>query len=112
MILFSPHSPPGTLARRFLSLFLLSLAAVAQTTQASRSKEVQFEVLSIRPMNSSIMAPLNTYPSPNGFDSRLTLFQAIILAYAPNDPGNFGSVEVLKAPGWIGDFYDIKGRMS
>ncbi len=63
-------------------------------------------------MDSSTAPFVTTNPSPNGFDSRLSLWQAIIVAYGPADPGNFGSVEVLKAPGWIGEFYDIKGRVS
>jgi hypothetical protein len=47
---------------------------------------------------------MNTTPSPNGFDSRLSLWQAIMVAYGPGNYVNWGSVEILKAPSWIGDF--------
>jgi hypothetical protein len=55
---------------------------------------------------------MNTTPSPNGFDSRLSLWQAIMVAYGPGNYVNWGSVEILKAPSWIDDFYDIKARVS
>jgi uncharacterized protein (TIGR03435 family) len=110
----------STLARLFLSFVplslvifpLLSLSATAQSRQGNQLKEVQFEVLSIRPMTGSMTLPMNTGPSPNGFDSRLSLWQLIMVAYGPNNFVNWGSVEILKAPSWIGDFYDIKGRVS
>ena len=93
-------------------LTLLSLAAAALSGQANQAKEVQFEVLSIRPVNGPGNASMNTGPSPNGFDSRLSLWQMINVAYGPVDYVQWGSVEILKAPGWIGDFYDIKARVS
>ena len=91
---------------------LLTLSARAQSRQGNQSKEVQFEVFSIRPMNASINLPMNTAPSPGGFEARLSLWQAINVAYGPVNPVNWGSVEILKAPGWIGEFYDIKARVA
>lgn len=114
------HSKRSARARLVISFALLSLAALsfpgrsgrAQNRQGNQSKEIHFEVLSIRPMNSSVKAPTNTAPSPNGFDSRLSLWQAIMVAYGPTNYVNWGSVEILNAPGWIGEFYDIKARVS
>jgi uncharacterized protein (TIGR03435 family) len=113
MALTAP-SRQGTLVRLSLSLVrfaLLSLSAAAQTRQGDQLKDVQFEVFSIRPVNGSVNLPMNTGPSPNGFDSRLSLWQAIMVAYGPANYANWGSVEILKAPSWIGDFYDIKARV-
>ena len=91
----------------------LLLAAFGLFSQpAAAQKEVRFEVLSIRPLNASAGLSMNTGPSPNGFDSRLSLWQAIMVAYGPANYVNWGSVEVLKAPSWIGEFYDFKGRVS
>ena len=93
---------------RFVFPFLLAITAAGQV---SSSREVRFEVLSIHPLNSTAPSRTNFQPSPNGFDSALTLWQAIMVAYGPADYLNWRSVEVLKAPGWIGDFYDVKGRV-
>ncbi|HEX3878507.1 MAG TPA: TIGR03435 family protein [Bryobacteraceae bacterium] len=108
---------PSPLARLCVALTGAGLAipclfAAAQSNPGSQSKETQFEVLSIRPMISSVSVPMNTNPSPNGFESRLSLWQAIMVAYGPVNYVNWGSVEILKAPSWIGDFYDIKARVS
>jgi hypothetical protein len=107
-----PQSRRSNLVRLFLSCVvlsllsfaLLSLLAAAQSRQGNQLKEVQFEVFSIRPVNGPMNLSMNTTPSPNGFDSRLSLWQAIMVAYGPGNYVNWGSVEILKAPSWIGDF--------
>lgn len=118
MVARKTQSSPRGLARllsfllALLALAILSLSAAAQTRQGSLSREIQFEVVSIRPVNLSVNLSMNTRPLPNGFDSRLSLWQAIMVAYGPLNYVNWGSVEILKAPSWIGDFYDIRARVS
>jgi uncharacterized protein (TIGR03435 family) len=92
-----------------LSLTLLSFTAVAQSSQGTAT--VKFEILSIRPM-SGPLAGINTNPTPNGFESSLTLYQAIMVAYGPVSAPEWSSVEVLNAPAWTGEFYDFKARVS
>jgi uncharacterized protein (TIGR03435 family) len=55
---------------------------------------------------------MDTAPSPGGFHSRLSLWQLIMIAYSSEEAMNWGSVEVRNAPEWIGDFYDIRARVS
>jgi uncharacterized protein (TIGR03435 family) len=91
---------------------LLAIPAAAQTSQGNPSKEIRFEVLSIRPIDPSMGIGGSTRPTPNGFDSRLSLWQLINVAYGPVDSVNWGSVEIRNTPSWIGQFYDVKGRVS
>jgi uncharacterized protein (TIGR03435 family) len=107
-----PQSRGGALARvrfAFASRSLVGFALLALAAAAQNS--VRFEVFSIRPISGTSLS-MNTAPSPNGFDSRLSLWQAIMVAYGPDNYVNWGSVEILKAPGWIGEFYDIRARIS
>jgi uncharacterized protein (TIGR03435 family) len=104
----------------FLSLLLPGLvlpypSAAAQSRPGGQGKELQFEVFSIRPLNPATPTATltaNGTPSPGGFDSRLSLWQAIMVAYGPVNPVNWGSVEILKGPDWIGGFYEVKGRVA
>lgn len=100
---------------------LLSLSSVAQSNQGTPlvkenhgvEKEVKFEVLSIHPIQpGSPLVSGSFAPTPNGFASRLSIWQAIMIAYAPGDYMTWGTTQVLKAPGWIGDFYDFNARVS
>ena len=92
---------------------LLGLSALGQNKPRDQSTEFSFDVFSIRPENMATGVPTNTAPSPNGFNSRLTLRQAIMIAYGPdNHSVNPGSVEVFKTPAWIDDFYDIRARVA
>jgi uncharacterized protein (TIGR03435 family) len=88
--------------------FLVGVAVLSMTASA----QVRFEVLSIRPANAAVNLPMNAGPSPTGFDSRLSLWQAINVAYGPANYVNWGSVEIRNGPSWVGDFYDIKGRVA
>src|SRR5690348_15991455 len=103
----------AALLRRSLTyLALLCASAAAQSRPTNPPKEIRFEVLSIRPATPAMNIAMNSSPSPNGFDTRLSLWQLIMVAYGPVNSVNWGSVEVLKAPNWIGDFYDVKARVS
>ena len=42
----------------------------------------------------------------------MTLWQAIMVAYGPVDCFKWGCTEVLNAPQWIGEPYDINARVS
>jgi uncharacterized protein (TIGR03435 family) len=93
----------------------LNLPAAAQNgqTRPLTDKDFRFEVVSIRPMTpGSSSFSMNTSPSQNGFDTTLSLWQAIILAYSNVDYRSWGSVQVLNAPNWIGEFYNISARVS
>jgi uncharacterized protein (TIGR03435 family) len=95
---------------------LLSLSAQAQSSQDHRGKterEVKFEVLSIRPVQpGSALVSQRFVPTPNGFASRLSIWQAIMIAYAPGDYLTWGTTQLLNTPNWIGDFYDFNARVS
>lgn len=107
------HRPLVTIA--LTSAAFLSRSG-AEQGKAETGKELRFEVVSIKAMppdGGIYSGPTgNTKPSPNGFDSRLSLWQLINVAYGPVDSVNWGSVEIRNAPNWIGQFYDIKGRVS
>ena len=98
---------------RIVLLFVAMTLAVAQSKQGiplpkdSRgvpiAKEVKFEVLSIRPLADASLAEYGSF-------AEWVHFHAVGLADAdarlwPVDAVQWGSVQVLKAPGWIGDFY-------
>jgi uncharacterized protein (TIGR03435 family) len=106
------HLRSGFAAAFVAVLSLLSLPLAAQNLHANPAKEVKFEVVSLRPMEMQMGVAMNTAPSPNGFDSRLSLWQMIMVAYDSDDYVNWGTVELLNAPKWIGDFYDIRARVS
>jgi uncharacterized protein (TIGR03435 family) len=74
------------------------------------AREVKFEVLSIRPIPG--LSAMNTDPRPNGFASGLSVYQMLMVAYGPVDVALWGSVQILNAPGWVNDFYDVNGRVS
>ena len=79
------------------------------------SKEVRFEVFSIR-LRADMPSEMRFGPTPNGFASSLSLWQMIMLAYAPERPqtwfsGN-GPTHVRNSPKWAGDWYDIDARVS
>jgi uncharacterized protein (TIGR03435 family) len=74
------------------------------------AREVKFEVLSLRPMPGPSVT--NSNPTPSGFTSRLSAWNMIMVAYGPVDLREWGSLQVLKTPSWIGDFYDINARVS
>jgi uncharacterized protein (TIGR03435 family) len=56
--------------------------------------------------------PLNFGPSPNGFRSQLSLWQAIMLAYSSPNYMEWPGVEMRNAPPWIGTFYEFSGRVA
>jgi hypothetical protein len=111
---FRNSTPIKRWTGNFLAGFVfLGLSAVAQNIPESQSHEVHFEVFSIRPEIMATGVPMNTAPSPNGFNSRLSLRQAIVMAYGSyNNFANWSSVELLRAPAWIDDVYDIRARVS
>jgi uncharacterized protein (TIGR03435 family) len=88
--------------------------SVTSDNQAT-SKEMRFEVFSIRP-RTDMPTSWSFGPTPTGFASTLSLWQAIMLAYAPERPqawfsGN-GSTHVRNLPRWAEDWYDINARVS
>jgi uncharacterized protein (TIGR03435 family) len=101
---------------------LLSLSAAAQSNQGNRliadshsariESEIKFEVLSLRPVRPGSDLSSNSAPSPNGFRARLSIWQAIQLAYAPEFDLVSGFREMRNQPNWSGDFYDIEARVS
>jgi uncharacterized protein (TIGR03435 family) len=92
----------------------LSLSAAAQSSShsAEKAKEVKFEVLSIRPIQPGAQLSLNTDPSPNGFVARLSIWQAIMLAYSPGNYLTWGTTQICNLPSWDGEFYDINARVA
>lgn len=79
---------------------------------SSLSAAVRFEVLSLRPTTPGANLYMTSRPTPNGFRSRLSIWQAIQLAYSPEYDGISGFREARKLPIWSGDFYDVDARVS
>lgn len=111
------------LAFASIALSIVSGAAMAQSkgngegslvkgSEGLKAADFRFEVVSIRPVApGSPISGLNDRPTPNGFTSRLTLAQAILIAYA-GDTLNWGLLKMLNRPDWIGDYYDVNARVS
>jgi uncharacterized protein (TIGR03435 family) len=110
------------MVRCALPLIALSLTAallgLAQNSShnAETAKEFRFEVVSLKPMSPHgqiYSGPTgNPNPSPNGFVSRLSIFQLIMLAYAPGDYTTWGGVKTRNFPSWSGAFYDVNARVA
>jgi uncharacterized protein (TIGR03435 family) len=86
------------------------------SSDTAKKKEVKFEVISIRPLKSG-SAPIGTgftpNPTPDGFVSTLTVWQMLMVAYAPNYEA-WQSTPMINAPKWFGDadWYVINARVS
>lgn len=126
--------PGKKLWRMFLAALLLAGALPMHTTAEAQSgnaahaaknssdaakKEVRFEVVSIRPVNpewspydGSPLPLSNGMPSPNGYQARVTIWQLLMIAYAPGGMDSWGSTPVLNPPKWSGDWYDVQGHIS
>jgi uncharacterized protein (TIGR03435 family) len=105
---------------------LLSTLAAAQGSNAAhgdkngsdagKTKEVKFEVISIRPLESADESEKHFDPTSDGFTSPITARQMIMVAYAPED--NFlwslghGATDIRNAPPWLNDGYEIRARVS
>lgn len=105
------------MARVWLAAISVSLTAVVLLGMAQTSaREVRFEVLSIKPMRPGTNIYTGgtglTDPSLNGFVSRLSILQMILLAYASADYKTWGGVQVRNLPSWDGRFYDINARVA
>jgi uncharacterized protein (TIGR03435 family) len=105
---------------------LLSASAAAQgsnTAQAHKTgsdsgakKEVKFEVISIRalqPGSSQYGSHYDPNPTPTGFLSTLTVWQMLMIAYAPDDQ-SWANIPIVNTPKWFqeADFYVINARVS
>lgn len=84
---------------------------------ASKTKDVKFEVISIRPVKpgwtpyDGASAPvLNLNPDPTGFRSTLVVWQMLMIAYAPDDQ-SWGSIPVVNWPKWPADWYVINAHV-
>ena len=111
---------------------LLSTAAIAQKSNgnpvaktggdAAKQKEVKFEVISIHPVKpgTSPYGPStypvgNLNPTPDGYSTRLTIGNMIMLAYGSSNSQLWKSVPLVNWPSWIGgggDWYDVNARVS
>jgi uncharacterized protein (TIGR03435 family) len=97
----------------FRCIEILATAAFLSCSAAGQiqpERDFRFEVLSIRPMTGP-GSGINTRPGPNGFSSRLTSYQAIMIAYGPSDYQTWGTTELRNGPNWLGDFYDFNARV-
>lgn len=106
---------------------LLSTSASAQASNAphaaitsadtGQKKEVKFEVVSIHPLKSG-SAPTGTgftpNPTPDGFVSTLTVWQMLMVAYAPGNLESWLSTPLVNEPKWFGDtdWYVVTARVS
>lgn len=104
-------------------LALFSFSAPAQSSRGLHSikgssdqsaMDFKFEVFSIRPMPPGEHATVvDTSPTPAGFSARISLSQALLIAYAPpGPPSTWISVKMLNLPSWSGEPYDVKGRVA
>jgi len=91
---------------------LAGIMVAAVLAPAAGGKEFRFEAVSMRHMNFEMGVAMSTGPSPSGYVSRMSLWQLIMVAYSSEEPFNWGSFDVRNAPKWIGDFYDIRARVS
>jgi uncharacterized protein (TIGR03435 family) len=94
-----------------------------QNGSTEKRKQFKFEVISVRPVKSGwegsyTSSPLPVewaaHPTPNGYNSRLRLGYAILVAYAPV-MGHKASIytPILNLPaGSDADWYDISARIS
>jgi uncharacterized protein (TIGR03435 family) len=100
------------LAPLFALALLLQLPVSAQH---SRPADFRFEVLSIRPVDTAPGTPGQrmgaTDPGPSGFESMLSVYQMIMVAYGPANSSTWSSVRLLKIPDWNGDFYRIAAKV-
>ena len=97
---------------RAIAVAVCGIAIPAFLARAAGGNEFRFEAVSMRPMEMQMGVAMNTGPSPSGFTSRLSLWQLIMVAWSPEEYFIWGSVEVRNSPKWIGDFYDIRARVS
>jgi uncharacterized protein (TIGR03435 family) len=87
--------------------------ATAQTYAPTKpDREVKFEVLSLRPVRPGAGMSFSDRPTPNGYRAVLSIWQAIMLAYTLDDSVTWGATEIKNAPNWLGEFYEIDGRVS
>jgi len=98
---------------RILFLFGVALTlspGLAQNNAGTSAGDFRFEVFSLRPEYMPAGLPTTTAPSPNGFNSRLSLREAIAIAYGIS--GNGSSQQILKAPEWTDDIYEVRARVQ
>jgi uncharacterized protein (TIGR03435 family) len=95
-----------------LRVVLYGIAIPVLLAPAAGEKEYRFEAVSMRPAKFEMGVPMNTGPSPGGYVSRMSLWQLIMVAYTSEEAAGWGNVEVRNSPKWIGDFYDIRARVS
>ncbi len=101
----------GNNAVRFLVCALFATAGSPGFT--APPQDFRFEVFSIRPEYAPSGMVTNTGPTPGGFASRLTLWQAIMIAWGPTgDPASWSSVQLRQAPDWVYDYYQIQARVA
>ncbi len=96
---------------RAIAVAVCGIAISVLPAPAAGGTEFRFETVSMRPMQMEMGVSMNMAPSPGGFNSRLSLWQLIMVAYSPEEYFNWGDV-VRNAPKWIGEFYDIRARVS
>jgi uncharacterized protein (TIGR03435 family) len=81
-------------------------------------KEIKFEVISMRPAKPGF-SPYDggathmsdTNPTPDGFITTMTVWQMLMLAYAPDD-GSVQNVPMVNPPKWLSTWYVIDARVS
>ena len=97
-----------------MRLIVAPLVAISLSSSAAPQpeKEFKFEVLSIHPAQSGGL--MGGSVSPNGYTARVTLWQAIAIAYAPGgwDPRTWTSVKITNNPGWLADTYRFDARVA
>jgi uncharacterized protein (TIGR03435 family) len=88
---------------------------------AGKTAEIKFEVISIRPVKSGwspydggLPSLSNADPTPTGFTSTLTVWQMLMIAYAPDKRSAWSSIPIVNMPGWLSspDWYVINARVA
>lgn len=79
-------------------------------SKATSPKEFKFEVISIHPAKPGLSpydktpAPfMNFNPSPTGYSSTMTVWQMLMIAYAPGSFESWASMPMLNEPKWVGE---------
>ncbi len=83
---------------------------------AEQKKEFRFEVVSIHMQNPALPAGagFSLDLSPGGYRSALTLWQMLMIAYAPGDNNSWNSMQIVNTPELLKDptWYIIDARVA
>ena len=114
----------GKFSALYSSTLLLLMAATVLATGAMAAQknnrspaapqDIKFEIASITPLKQGMPMGQTFGPTPDGYRSALSVWQMLMLAYAPGNFMTWNSTRLLNAPKWLqdGSWYMIDARVS